>query len=88
MRYLLLCLTFLFAVGTPVSASESEGVDVKEIVLGHLITKDPQLIDEKASIKGATSPQSTSQNSLPASFDRMYVLDEKTELTICETLSI
>ena len=36
MRYLLLCLTFLFAVGTPVSASESEGIDVKEIVLGHL----------------------------------------------------
>ena len=36
MRYLLLCLTFLFAVGTPVSASEGEGVDVKEIVLGHL----------------------------------------------------
>ena len=36
MRYLLLCLTFLFAVGTPLSASESEGIDVKEIVLGHL----------------------------------------------------
>ena len=36
MRYLLLCLTFLFAAGTPLSASESEGVDVKEIVLGHL----------------------------------------------------
>lgn len=36
MRYLLLCLTFLLAVGTPVSANESEGVDVKEIVLGHM----------------------------------------------------
>ena len=36
MRYLLLCLTFLFTVGTPLSASESEGIDVKEIVLGHL----------------------------------------------------
>ena len=36
MRYLLLCLTLLLAVGTPVSANESEGVDVKEIVLGHL----------------------------------------------------
>ena len=36
MRYLLLCLTLLLAVGTPVSANEREGVDVKEIVLGHL----------------------------------------------------
>ncbi|MBR5929518.1 MAG: F0F1 ATP synthase subunit A, partial [Prevotella sp.] len=36
MRYLLLCLTFLLTTATPVSASESEGIDVKEIVLGHL----------------------------------------------------
>ena len=36
MRYLLLCLTFLLATATPVSASESDGIDVKEIVLGHL----------------------------------------------------
>jgi F-type H+-transporting ATPase subunit a len=36
MRYLLLCLSFLIAVGTPVSANESEGIDAKEIVLGHL----------------------------------------------------
>ena len=37
MRYLLLCLTFLLATATPVSASESDGIDVKEIVLGHLM---------------------------------------------------
>ncbi len=36
MRYLLLCLTFLLSTATPVSASESDGIDVKEIVLGHL----------------------------------------------------
>lgn len=36
MRYLLLCLTFLLTAVAPVSASESEGVDVKEIVLGHM----------------------------------------------------
>ena len=36
MRYLLLCLTFLLAASAPVAASESEGIDVKEIVLGHL----------------------------------------------------
>ena len=36
MKYLLLCLTFLLAAATPVEASESDGIDVKEIVLGHL----------------------------------------------------
>jgi len=36
MRYLLLCLTLFLSVGTPVSANEGEGVDVKEIVLGHM----------------------------------------------------
>lgn len=36
MKYLLLCLTFLLTVTTPVSASSGEGVDVKEIVLGHM----------------------------------------------------
>ena len=36
MRYLLLCLTLFLFVGTPVSAHEGEGVDVKEIVLGHM----------------------------------------------------
>lgn len=36
MRYLLLSLTMLLTLGMPLSASESEGVDVKEIVLGHM----------------------------------------------------
>lgn len=36
MRYLLLCLAFLLTVATPVAASDGEGIDVKEIVLGHM----------------------------------------------------
>ena len=36
MRYLLLCLTFLLSVGASASTKSGEGVDVKEIVLGHM----------------------------------------------------
>ena len=36
MRYLLLSLTLLLAGLIPTQASESEGIDVKEIVLGHM----------------------------------------------------
>lgn len=37
MRYLLLCLTFLLAAGTPArAAADGAKVDVKEIVLGHM----------------------------------------------------
>ena len=43
MRYLLLCLTFLLATATPVSASESDGIDVKEIVLGLSGTSPPSV---------------------------------------------
>ena len=37
MRYLLLCLTFILTASIPAAAAHGEGgVDVKEIVLGHM----------------------------------------------------